>query len=106
MITTTAQCPTCKTSQKVEFEGQYTSMPLGECAGCATALCDNCDYFKCTGCDEVYCEDHIIRFDGEQCCPSCAMFWADEAKRKLDRQMVADVILAINRADRGMRRAS
>lgn len=83
MKTATAKCPTCRTAQEVEFNGADTCVETKECAGCGADLCEACDSFVCTGCDETFCAAHRVQYDKEICCPICAAWWAEDAKKKL-----------------------
>jgi hypothetical protein len=57
---------------------QYTCSACGETSE---------DVFTCTGCDEVFCASHRHLFDKEEACIDCVLFWAQEDKRKLEREI-------------------
>jgi DNA-directed RNA polymerase subunit RPC12/RpoP len=57
--------------------------PLNPCAACGREL--NELWFECTGCSERFCSTHQIKFDEEICCPDCAIFWAQDMKRKIEK---------------------
>ena len=84
MVTT--ECRHCQTTQRAPYAGGgEIEMPSVECHGCGADLCENCERFVCTGCDETFCGSHKIVYSGEECCADCALFWAQDAVRKLRR---------------------
>jgi hypothetical protein len=60
------------------------------CNGCGRDLGED-EGFKCTGCQEVFCESHKIAYDGEEACPECALFWSQEAVKKLRLELAKNV---------------
>lgn len=79
-----------------EYESRMEAQTI-DCSGCGAELADDADQFTCTGCDEVFCFKHLIRYDGEDACPACALFWAQSAKDKLARSLAENVELRMNR---------
>lgn len=58
-----------------------------ECSACGETESAKLEMFECTGCDEIFCVSHRIMFDGEEACPDCALFWAEDGKKKMHRAM-------------------
>ena len=54
---------------------------------CAACGAESDDVFTCTGCDETFCVSHRIQYDKELACVDCVIFWAQDAKRKFDREI-------------------
>ena len=47
--------------------------------------------FECTGCNEAFCAAHRVMFDGEEACPDCALFWAQDAVKKMHKAIAKAV---------------
>ena len=54
------------------------------CSGCGAS---EGEIFECAGCDEWFCVSHRVMYDGEEACPDCALFWAEDGKKKMSRAM-------------------
>ena len=80
----------------VENCGVETAIDTQECAGCGADLCDCCDQFVCVGCDETFCLEHRVVYNGEEACPMCAHFWAEESQRKLKEIFVERMEARLN----------
>jgi hypothetical protein len=64
------------------------------------------DTFECTGCDETFPVTFRIHFDGEDACPECALFWSQDAVRKMRAAELADAERAADRIAAGYKRAA
>ena len=106
MNSTTKTCRNCHTVHTVENCGVESSIDTHECAGCGADLCECCDQFTCTGCDETFCHSHLVKYNGEQACPMCAHFWAQEDKSKLERLFIERMEWRLTQTPAAMRRAS
>ena len=74
------------------------------CHACGEELGDDAgEYFKCDGCDEMFCGEHHILYDGEHACPDCALFWAKVEVRKLHELTDERVEARLARADAAMK---
>ena len=73
------------------------------CHACGEELCEECEPFQCDGCDEVFCADHHILYDGEHACPDCALFWAKVEVRKMHELADERIEARLARADAAMK---
>lgn len=73
------------------------------CHACGEELGEDDDQFKCDGCDEVFCGEHHILYDGEHACPECALFWAKVEVRKMRDLADKRVEARLARADAAMK---
>jgi hypothetical protein len=64
------------------------------------------DSFVCTGCDETYPVQFLIHFDQEEACPDCALFWSQDAVKKMRAAELADAERAGEKIAAGYRRAA
>ena len=62
-----------------------------ECNGCGCDIHEYDDAFTCTGCNEVFCTTHRVMYDGEEACPEYALFWSQEAVKKLRLELARRV---------------
>ena len=67
-----------------EDENRDAEIETTICHACGEELSDDAgEQFRCDGCDEMFCGEHHILYDGEQACPDCALFWAKVEVRKM-----------------------
>jgi hypothetical protein len=63
-----------------------------ECSACGKEA-----DFECTGCNEPFCNAHRIAYDGEEACPDCALFWAQDAVKKMHMAIAKAVYTRLDR---------
>jgi hypothetical protein len=63
-----------------------------ECSACGKEA-----DFECTGCNEAFCAAHRVMYDGEEACPDCALFWAQDAVKKMHMAIAKAVYTRMDR---------
>ena len=90
--------------EAAHYEGENEDDEIKtNCHACGEELCEECEPFKCDGCDEMFCADHHILYDGEHACPDCALFWAKVEVRKMHELTDERVEARLARADAAMK---